>query len=201
MTDRPDAVPPQGFPRPTRRKGKRSVAWRQDPEILARVADVDRRRLQGETIAGIATALGIDEWTVKLDRRRATLMFRERIGGDVAEQRNDAVRLLEGIAQRAIAAYEHDLACERAVLFGDEVDGRSVRYDDKGSARFSGRKDGALNVARQALMDIAKLQGLVVEKVAPTDADGNTLTMAQVRSALGIEPVRSIRDAPSSAVG
>lgn len=53
-----------------------------------------------------------------------------------------------------------------------------VKRDFKGSATFRGNKSAALNVARQALMDAAKIEGLVVDKVSPTDDQGRTLDLA-----------------------
>jgi hypothetical protein len=161
-------------------RGRKSRSWRQDPVILGRLPEVERRHLAGEANVWIAEAVGVDEITVRRDLKRLNELWLEQTAGEQAGLRAKAIRGLEEIGRRAIEAYQHDLACERAVLFGDAVDGRSVHYDDKGSARFSGRKDGALGVARQALMDIAKLQGIVVDKVAPTDADGNTLDLASL---------------------
>ena len=58
---------------------------------------------------------------------------------------------------------------ERAVLFGEAVpdangQALSVYRDEKGSAVFRGQKAQALGVARQAIMDAAKLLGLVIDK-------------------------------------
>jgi hypothetical protein len=81
---------------------------------------------------------------------------------------------------RGLAAAEFDEDAERAVLYGETRDGETVRVqrDEKGSASFRGNKSAALNVARQAAMDQAKLMGLVVEKVSPTDSEGKTLDLA-----------------------
>jgi hypothetical protein len=67
---------------------------------------------------------------------------------------------------------------------GEEVDLEGVKKlvirNADGEATFKGNKVGALNVARQAVMDIAKIMGLIVDKVAPTDGKGNDLTLADL---------------------
>lgn len=141
-------------------RGRKSVPWRRDPVILARLRDVERRHLAGQTNVAIADALGVDEITVRRDLERLRELWLEQTKAEQAEQRARVIAELEDVRTRAIAAAEFDEQCERAVLFGDA---RVIR-DDKGSATFRGNKAAALGQARQATMDKAKLLGLVIEK-------------------------------------
>lgn len=157
-------------------RGRRSVHWRRDPVILARMRNVERRHLKGETNVAIAEALGVDEITIRRDLDRLRELWLEQTKEDQSTIRAQVVAELDDTRRRAIEAAEWDQDCEEAVLFGN---GRVYR-DQKGSAQFRGQKAQALNVARQATMDKAKVLGIVVDKVAPTDADGKTLDLASL---------------------
>ena len=62
-----------------------------------------------------------------------------------------------------------------------QVIGGDVEVDDRnGAARFSSQRVAALNAAREAIVAKAKLLGLVVDKVAETDPQGNALDLAQL---------------------
>lgn len=156
--------------------------------ILERLPEVERRHLLGEPGTSIAKALGLNEITIRRDLDRLRELWIERTQNKQEVMRAELVAHLEDVRRRALATAEFDEQAERAVLYGEDRNGRPlmVTRDQKGSAQFRGQKAQSLNVARQATMDEAKVLGLIVEKVAPTDADGNTLSMAQVRAALGI---------------
>lgn len=159
MNDQPD--------NPLPRRG-RGVSWRQDPLILARLAEVERRHLTGAYNTQIARELGVDEGTIRTDLKRLAELWHERAGAEVEELRWKKLRELELIAQRALAAAAFDESAERAVLYGKDADGNAapVVRDDKGGASFRGNKAAALNVARAAIMDQVKLLGLVTEKLS-----------------------------------
>jgi hypothetical protein len=144
-----------------RRKG---IPWRRDLAILQRLPEVERRHLAGQANVAIAAALGVDEGTVRADLKRLQELWRERVAEAVEDLRAKAVVELDDLKRLALEAAAWDLACERAVLYGEGEDGRDVLRDDKGGASFRGQKAQALNVARQAVMDKAKLLGLVVER-------------------------------------
>ncbi len=144
----------------TTARGRKSVAWRRDPLILARMRDVERRHLAGQTNVAIAAVLGVDEATIRNDLKRLAELWLEQTKESQADLRAQMLAKLEDVRVRALQAAEFDGRCERAVLFGDE----QVYRDDKGSATFRGNKAGALAQARQATMDQAKLLGLVIEK-------------------------------------
>jgi len=153
---------------------RKKVHWRQDPAIMARLTEVERRLLRGVPNTVIAADLHVDEKTIRNDRGRLRELWRERTEGEVADLKAERVRELDDIKRLALDAYTFDLDAERAVLYGRGEDGRavSVERDAKGSAQFRGQKAQALNVARQAVMDAAKVLGLVVDKAALTDAEG-----------------------------
>ncbi|MBI3966716.1 MAG: hypothetical protein HY329_13865 [Chloroflexi bacterium] len=162
------------------RNGGHKVPWRRDPLILARLLDVERRHFLGEPNTTIAAALDVDEGTIRNDLKRLNELWVERVRASQEEIRSRKLAELEDIARRAVRAAEFDQHCERAVLFGEDEEGNqlTVERDIKGTASFRGQKAQALNVARQARMDQAKILGAVVDKVAPTDADGNTMDIA-----------------------
>lgn len=141
-------------------RGRKSVAWRRDPGILARLREVERRHLAGMTNVAVAEDLDVDETTIRRDLERLRELWLEQTKESQADLRAQMLARLEDVRVRALQAAEFDERCERAVLFGDE----QVYRDDKGSASFRGNKAGSLAQARQATMDQAKLLGLVIEK-------------------------------------
>lgn len=177
----------QSFPKAGRVRGRKSVPWRRDLVILARLPEVERRHLAGQPNTVIAEALGVDEGTIRNDLKRLQELWLERIGATQETLRAEKVAELVDVKRRALRAAEWDEFCERAVLFDDRdlaaVDLKRlgldpslrVNRDDKGSAQFRGQKAQALNVARQAVMDQAKVLGLIVEKQEVTGKDGAPL--------------------------
>jgi hypothetical protein len=162
------------------RPRKKGVPWRRDLVILQRLPDVERMHLAGKSNVAIAALLEVDEGTIRADLKHLQELWIERAGEAVVHLRAEKVAELRDLKHRAIAAAEFDEAAERAVLYGEDADGARVviERDDKGSAQFRGQKAQSLNVARQAVMDAAKLQGLVVDKISPTDDEGKTLDLA-----------------------
>lgn len=143
----------------------RQTPWRQDPVVLARLPEVERRHLAGQPNTHIAAALAVDESTIRADLKRITQVWREHVGEQAEVLRASVVAELEDVRRRALAAAEFDEMAERAVLFdGRDEGGRRVERPDKGSVSFRGGKAQALNTARQASMDKAKVLGLVVER-------------------------------------
>lgn len=70
----------QGGARP---RGRKSVSWRRDPVILARLPKVERLHLAGYSGYAIAAEVGMSEATVRDDLKRIQELWRERIGGEV----------------------------------------------------------------------------------------------------------------------
>lgn len=162
----------QGLPKP---RGRRSLPWKRDPVILARLVEVERRYLARETNVAIAEALGVDETTIRRDIERLRELWLERVRDTQEDLRARAVAELDDVKRRALDAVEWDQMCEQAVLFDDvplpnvtTLDRRpvhrKVHRDEKGSASFRGNKAGALQAARQAIVDKAKLLGISIDK-------------------------------------
>lgn len=176
----------QETPRPRRRDGQnRQLPWREDLVVLVRLLEVEKRHLAGHPNRLIAAALGVDEKTIRDDLKRLKALWLERIKGTQEELRGKKVAELADIKQRSIAAAEWDQDCERAVLYGETIPddnggARSVYRDEKGSATFRGQKAQALNVARQAVMDQAKILGLVVDKQELSGKDGGAVPIRLV---------------------
>lgn len=172
----------QGIPNA---RGRKSVAWRRDPLILERMATVERWHLAGRTNVAIAADLDVDEATVRNDLKRLNELWLERTAASQDDNRARALAELEDVRVRSLAAAEHDERMERAVLLGEKVadaDGAlvSVYRDAKGSAQFRGNKAAALAQARQATMDKAKILGIVVDKAALTDSQGEDIPLVDL---------------------
>lgn len=147
-------------------KGRKSLPWRSDPSIMARMAKVERLHIAGKPNTHIAEILGVTEGCIRLDVKRLRETWKEHIQQTQEELRSQVVANLEDVRKRALDAAEFDEQAERAVLYGHDADGEylTVERDMKGAAQFRGQKAQSLNVARQAAMDEAKVLGLVVEK-------------------------------------
>lgn len=162
-------------------RGRKAVHWRRDPAILARMALVERRYFERATNVAIAAELGVDEITVRRDIARLQELWLERHGQAQDERRAQVLAELADVKARALAAAAFDEMAERAVLFGqlpETPEGEPLlrlHVDEQGRIQFRGNKAAALGVARQAIMDAAKVQGLVIDKVAPVDTAGRTL--------------------------
>lgn len=143
----------------------KQTRWRNDFAILARIKEVERLHLAGQPNTHIATALGVDEGTIRNDLKRSAELWLEQINQQAPVLRASVLAELEDVRQRSLAAAAFDEMAERAVLF-DEPDehGATVVRPDKGSVSFKGGKAQALNTARQASMDKARLLGLVIER-------------------------------------
>lgn len=164
---------------------RKTTPWREDTAILERMARVRQRHLAGEPNTRIAAVLGVAEGTVRQDIKREAELWREYTAFDGETARARVVQQLMDVYRRALASAEFDEQAERAVLYGytpQGPDGESliVQRDEKGSAQFRGNKAAALAQARQALVDIAKVLGLVVDKQALTDPNGKALDLASL---------------------
>lgn len=161
--------------------------------ILARLPEVERRYLRHQTTRAIATAVGVAEVTIRRDIERVQQLQRERIAVQSDQLRAQIIAELDDTIQLAEDAYTWDKQAEAAVLYGlpaEGPDGQQLRvhYDDDGRAQFRGGKAQALNVRRQAIMDKAKVLGVVVDKQALTDSQGKDLSFVEIARQLhGLE--------------
>lgn len=182
----------QGLSNGGHTRGRKSVPWRRDLVILARLPEVERRHFAGQPNTMIAQALGVDEITIRRDLDRLRELWAERIADTQEALRAAKLAELVDVKHRAIRAAEWDEFCERAVLFDDkdlaDVDLKRlgldpslrVSRDEKGSATFRGQKAASLNVARQAVMDQAKILGLVIDKQELTGRDNKPIPISLV---------------------
>lgn len=159
------------------------LPWNRDPVVLARIVEVERRHLIGERNTAIAVALNVDEKTIRDDLKHIQEAWLEKAKDKIESLKAKKIAELDEVKRQAFAAAAFDEMCERAVLFNEPftaVDGKSGRVyrDSKGSAQFRGNKAASLGQARAAIMDQAKILGIVVDKVSPTDDQGNTLDLA-----------------------
>jgi IS30 family transposase len=145
------------------------VSWRRDPLILARLPEVERLHLAGKSNRHIAERLHVDEGTVRNDLKRLGELWRENTALDIEDLRAKRFAELEQVKRLAIESFDFDLAMIEAVMLGTKVAGedgteREVKRDDDGRAQYKADKVAALAQYRQAVMDQAKLYGLIVEK-------------------------------------
>lgn len=166
-----------------KQRSRKPVPWRKDPRILARLVDVERYYHERLTNVAIAALLHVDEATIRTDIKRLQELWLERHGAAQDECRAEVLAELDDIKVRALAAAKFDEAAERAVLLNEELlgaDGKThfVQRDDKGSAQFRGNKAASLTVARQAIMDKAKVKGIIVDKQEVTGKDGGPLAVS-----------------------
>lgn len=186
---------------PGRQPGRARLPWHRDPVVLERMVQVERRRLAGEANTTIAAALNVDEKTIRDDVKRIESIWLERIAQDIEALKAEKVAELGEVKRLALSAAAFDEMAERAVLANEPFimrDGneRRIYRDAKDSAQFRGNKAASIGQARQAIMDQAKVLGLVVEKVAPTDGKGNDLDLASL-----LQKARDLRASQSEAAG
>jgi hypothetical protein len=168
---------------------KRQTPWRRDFDVLERLPKVERMSLTGKSNRAIAAVLGVDEKTIRLDLDRLAELRREHLKAEQDDLRAEAIARLTDLYLRDVEYAELDNAREHAVLFGEpyiDADGKmhDVSYDQKGSAQYRSNKAALLSAAEKAVMDIAKLQGLVVDK-ADLTSGGQPLVKAYIGVDLG----------------
>ena len=74
-----------------KRKGKKSISYTDDPEILARLALVARLMLMGKPAYKIAEELKESLGTAKLDMARVRSIWRKESRGKISAQRDEAL--------------------------------------------------------------------------------------------------------------
>lgn len=188
--------------RNTTPKGQAALPWKRDPVILARLEKVERMLLEGITNRQrIANALGVDAITIARDKQRLQLLWNARLGHKVEEMRAERIAALQHLVKVAYEGFEEDRRRIQSVLFDEPYEivdcpGKQdhagngvlcmaphkfqvrVARPMNGSAQYKGQGAALLETSRKAIMDAAKLMGLVVDKVSPTDASGQTLDLA-----------------------
>jgi NADH/NAD ratio-sensing transcriptional regulator Rex len=149
------------------------VSWKRDERILARLAEVERLHLRGKSNRAIAEKLHVNEKTIRNDLERINELWQERTTLDIDGLRARRFAELELVKREALQSFDFDMAMIEAVMLGKPIEGedgvtRHVQRDDDGRAQYKADKVAALAQYRQAVMDQAKLYGLIVEKVDMT---------------------------------
>jgi hypothetical protein len=88
------------------KKGKKSVRWDRDPEILARLESVNQMMLRGAQRWQIADALDISLRTASRDINRVRILRRRAAERDVEEKVNDSVGQFQAVRQEAWLRYD-----------------------------------------------------------------------------------------------
>jgi len=172
------------------RDGRPPRGWRRNPAVRARLSAVERMRSEGLSQESIARALGVNPDTINTDYRRLDALALEYLGESASKLRADKYSQLEHLARLAVTAYHEERAWLQACLFGTPIrvqcPGRAQHRDGTRciqphdyevypvpGATLRSQSGTLLATARQARFDQARLLGLVVDKHALTDNDGN----------------------------
>lgn len=134
------------------------LPWQQDPEILQRIRRVVELRSNGRTLAEVAAELDVSLETAKADWARLKELRKEE-AVDALEQHIETLQRL------------------KAQLHA-ELDRLVVYTDREGDERVSDRQERAriYESIRKVEMDIARLDGSLVERKELTGKDGAPLT-------------------------
>lgn len=129
--------------------GAHQIPWRQDQEILRRIAEASRLRSEQLRTPEIAARLGVSEYTVLADLQHDLELQRE--GAETARERHIA-----NLEQQSRGHHE-ELARIEALL--QETSERSLNVSGLVSARIACRRE-----IRQIELDIGKYDGSLVER-------------------------------------
>lgn len=143
----------------------KQTPWRADPATLERIILVDERVVQGQTNVAIAEALGVDEKTIRKDRARLQELWLEQAGGEVRRRRLLRIAQLEALHSDLLKVARRHERMLSAVLTGGKIDGKVVTRDQFGRVEIRVQTAQLLGQARAVLMDLAKIEGLVIEKI------------------------------------
>lgn len=140
--------------------GKKSLPWNEDPEILRRLETVEELWLSGYRNSEVANALKVTEATVRRDKDRIAMLWRDRVSTNIVEMRQRSIANFRRIQRLADNAFRH-----------------SAAQEDKSG----GDKPSYLRLQLDAEREIAKLQGTT----APIETQikmvgGDTSTLSTV---------------------
>lgn len=131
-------------------------SWREDPAVLARLPQVEELHLTGWSNTRIAEALKLDEKTIRNDLKRIALLWRERVGSDIARQKDRSIAFYRRIQRAALQEFA------------------SVKDT-------SLNKSAYLNTAKSAEDSIVKVLGIEAKtKIELTGKDGAPLAKVYV---------------------
>ncbi len=200
-------------PNPPRRKRGANSAWQRNPNILQRMRQVERLRLERLSNLAIAARLHVDEATIRTDLERLQELWAAELGAELARLRGEHVAAVDHLLRTCVDLLRRDEQYTQAVLFNTPVrvlcPGRQehrtdnllakdfpgdpawqwgtvfsctvphkitkrIYHDDKGAAQYRRIGGQVLQVIQKALMDRARVVGLVAEK-RTDDGDGMSL--------------------------
>jgi hypothetical protein len=146
-------------------KGKKSVRWDRDHQILARLESVAQMMLRSAHSWQIADALDVSIRTAKRDMRRVRILWRQASERKVEASRQQSIAQIRAIQQQAWTEYD------KVKRIGSSKDGE----DGKGKTGPKSARDATawLKLVRECEKDIMELEGTRAPlKVAPTDPTG-----------------------------
>lgn len=112
---------------PGAKKGKKSVAWFEDTDILARLAIVSSMQVQGASPLQIAEALGVTLRTAYRDIKRCDELRRRTYIDDVVTNRNRSIAQYREIQMRAWEDYRVNKKNLNALRIAAEMEDRIVK--------------------------------------------------------------------------
>ena len=86
---------------PKPKPGKKSVPWREDPEILRRLATVEDLVLAGYRNTEIADHMKVSEGTIRRDRDRIATLWRDQATSDIVGMRQRSISNLRRLQRLA----------------------------------------------------------------------------------------------------
>ena len=115
-------------PKPTKNpeidRGKKSLSWREDPEILRRLPDVEALVLACYPNTTIAEKLGVSEATIRRDRDRIAELWKETALGEIEEKRGRSISNLRRLQR--LAAEEFDNKADKVANLRVQLDAEKV---------------------------------------------------------------------------
>ena len=112
---------------PGAKKGKKSVVWFEDTDILARLAIVSSMQVQGASPLQIAEALGVTLRTAYRDIKRCDELRRRTYIDDVVTNRNRSIAQYREIQMRAWEDYRANKKNLNALRIAAEMEDRIVK--------------------------------------------------------------------------
>lgn len=97
-------------PKPTKGfsgHGQKSKPWRDDPEILRRLAQVEDLVLAGYRNTEVAKALSVTEATIRRDRERCAALWRDQTSNHIVSNRLRSIANYQRIMRQADNEFRH----------------------------------------------------------------------------------------------
>lgn len=133
-----------------RRKGKQSLNWKDDMEILYRLETVSEMMLTGATTREIATATGMSPKTALLDKKRVNELWQDHSLGSIEQNMATSVTMLRRVQREAWSMWHGDDASDIVTLRNPKyldiiLKAESSIADIQGTKRFEIEHKGGVN--------------------------------------------------------